>query len=130
MSTKALVQYKWLHITGRIFLIIWAGFWLFFAIASSIGEHSIGDILVVSVLILIPCVIAWFWEQVGGILLIAIGVIILFGYFIFMTSFPIPSRMLNDLLLSFCPLTSGILFTIRGVKMRKQNESQALSQNV
>ncbi len=130
MSSTASSKYKILHIIGRILLIIWGGFWLFFAVASSIGEHSIGDIVVVSILILIPCIIAWIWEQVGGILLIAIGIIIMFGYFIFMTSFPIPARLLNDLLLSFCPLTAGILFTIRGVKLKKKEEPGRLLENV
>ena len=71
-----LVILRWIV---RAMLVLWAGFWLFFNIASIfywLGEEGPKGIVVhvlMTVIIVILALAAWFLELVGGILLIVLA---------------------------------------------------------
>ncbi len=66
---------------ARILLILWAVFWLCFNVASGFGElaeHGVGSLvnhLVVAGLIVTALLIVWRNELLGGIVLLALGVL-------------------------------------------------------
>jgi hypothetical protein len=122
MMVEVKITYIWMKITGRILISLWAGFWMFFAIASSIGEKMFADVIVIGVIILVPTIIAWWKEHIGGWMLFIISIVILIGYPIVMSQrIPIGTRLLTDLMLSFCPLVAGLLFIIRYRKLKEEN---------
>jgi hypothetical protein len=72
---------------GRGLIIIWAGFWIFFAVASALSETSpnaLGWLVVIvgSLLLLAGAVIPWIWERLGGLILLAEGVFFLVFFLI------------------------------------------------
>ena len=112
-------EYKWMRNTARVLIGVWTAFWLFFGIASSIGEKMINDMVVVSIIVLIPAVITWWKEKIGGWLLLIIGLVVLIGY-LFVMHFLLKYLILNDLMLSFCPLVAGLLIILRTRKLKEQ----------
>jgi len=79
---------------GRSLLIVWAGFWIFFAVASALSEISpdpkanvLGWLVVIvgSLLLLAGAIIPWIWERLGGFILLAEGVFFLVFFLIVAT---------------------------------------------
>lgn len=66
--------------TARVILLLWAAFWLFFAVADGIGDlKQLGPMALISqlsiaALIMAAVLVAWFAEFVGSLLLIACAV--------------------------------------------------------
>jgi len=73
-----------LRIIARVVLLLWVGFWLFFATASRIGEgmsaEGMTTLLVRGGVLLVLAAIAWFAPAVGGWLLVASGVLLCTGF--------------------------------------------------
>ena len=72
-----------LRIIARVVLLLWVGFWLFFAIASRVGEGISGEGMTTLVMrggvLLVLAAIAWFAPTVGGWLLLTSGVLLCTG---------------------------------------------------
>ena len=80
------------------------------------------DIIVIGIIVLIPTILAWWKEHIGGWVLFILSIVILIGYPIIMSSrTPIGTRLLTDLMLSFCPLVAGLLFIIRYRRLKEQS---------
>lgn len=64
-------------LAGRILSLLWAGFWLWFGIASALSGKdlptAIAHLIVPAVLIIIAAVAAWLSPSVGGTLLVLEG---------------------------------------------------------
>ncbi len=60
---------------ARSLLIVWAGFWLWFNIASMVGERDGAQphlaLALITVALAVTC---WCWPRIGGVLMIAAGV--------------------------------------------------------
>ncbi|MBD3285871.1 hypothetical protein GF359_05290 [candidate division WOR-3 bacterium] len=76
---------------ARGLMILWAGFWIFFAVASAISETSpdpnanaLGWMVVIigTILLAAGAIIPWIWERIAGYLLITEGVFFLVFFLI------------------------------------------------
>src|ERR1051326_5754044 len=64
----------------RALLLLWAGFWLWFNIASAIGEHDgLKWHLGLAGILIGLAAIGWFWARVGGVLMITVGMLAAWG---------------------------------------------------
>lgn len=120
-------EYFILKIVARILILIWAGFWLWFAIMSSIAEKMVADLLFIGVIVLIPAIVVFMWEGIGAWFIFIIGLIIAAGYPIMFSGLNTTMKIGTDLMLSFCPLTAGILLIIRQMKLKKLRKVEASS---
>lgn len=70
---------NWLRQVGWLVLIPWAAFWIWFAVASGLGEvaHSgLGALAahgIQAVMILATVILAWRWEVLGGLVFVALA---------------------------------------------------------
>ncbi len=117
-------KYKGLQLTARIMIAIWTGFWLYFAIMSSIAEKMAADILFVGTIILIPAIFAWIWENIGSWFILFVGLIIAIGYPIMFSRLALWVIILTDVTLSIIPITAGLLLIIRQRKLKKLQAQQ------
>jgi hypothetical protein len=94
---------------GRSLLILWAGFWIFFAVASALSETSpdpnanaLGWVVVIigTLLLAAGAVIPWIWERLGGFVLLGIGLLLLV-FFFFVSRFQLNAWMLLIILPAF-----------------------------
>jgi hypothetical protein len=102
---------------SRTLAAVWAGWWIFFGIASGIGEKL--DLFGILMHTLVPGLVfglvfllAWKWEAAGGILLVAMGALVTVGYPMMMfRNRPIRWDWYSFILLTMAlpPLISGIL---------------------
>lgn len=107
---------KWMrHIAGAL-VLLWAGFWLFFGVASGIGEGlSRGAVLVHTafpgLIFLVSAVFAWRTQVIGAAVLLLEGLAVLIAYPI-MTyhQFPFSTIVFVILTMSLPPLIAGLLF--------------------
>jgi hypothetical protein len=109
---KALVlphpPFDGIQLTARALALLWAGFWTFFCVASAISEpeglvaglmHQLPAVVFVAVVAL-----AWRYELIGGILLIAIAAVA----FVFFRVYA--QALVTGLVLLGPPCLSGVLF--------------------
>jgi hypothetical protein len=105
-----------------LILIIWAGWWIFFNVASGIGEFAelglMGLVmhLIMPIVILVLLWICWRWELIGGILLIVAALV--FFYLVLDNAQPGPHPLLQDfmfLTLVLPTVFSGVLLILCGI---------------
>ena len=70
---------------ARIIALVWAGWWVFFGLASGIGEglDPIGVVIhtaVPGLIFLVLAIIAWLRQDIGGALLVLAGLVIMVIY--------------------------------------------------
>ncbi|MFH0765407.1 MAG: hypothetical protein V2A61_03200 [Calditrichota bacterium] len=113
---------------ARIITLLWAGFWVWFGLASGIGEGlSFGGILLHAVmpgLVWLALALAvWRWPKVVGGLLIFAGLAVLVGYpMSFGSRFPLLTIICVELTMALPPLLSGILLVIAKSKDDKKGK--------
>jgi len=125
----------WAHWTARILSLAWAGFWVWFGLASGISEPTtergkLMDVLihttVPGLVFLVTALIAWRWEAVGGVLLLLEGLIIAVGYpWMFHGRFPLRTYVFVELTMAVPPLVAGVLFLIAS-RMATHSAMEAL----
>ena len=110
---------KWLSLrnAARVLAILWAGFWIWFGLASGIAEKlTPGGVLlhtaVPGLFFVLLLVVAWRWEAVGGALLVLIGLLMAVAYPILFRRLPALTIFLTDLTLALPPLVAGVLFLL------------------
>jgi len=90
-------------------------FWLWFGIASGIGErlgagNLIGHVVVPGGIFLITLLVAWRWERVGGALFLIEGLVVAIGYPLMARGrFPVTTVVMVVLTMSLPPLVAGAL---------------------
>ena len=86
-----------LRIIARAILVLWAGFWLFFAVASRLGEGmsdaGTRSLVVRGSALLIVAATAWSIPRIGGWLLVLGGVLLGAGMLPFMPHAPLTVRL-------------------------------------
>ncbi|GEM_PF-673797 len=105
-----------------LMLIVWAGWWIFYGVASGIGETAelgmTGPVmyLIMPVVILVLLWICWRWELIGGILLIAAALV--FGYLVFDIAGSGQHPLLQNLIfltMILPAIFSGVLLILCGI---------------
>ncbi|MCE5307102.1 MAG: hypothetical protein LLG20_05630 [Acidobacteriales bacterium] len=109
---------EWPLLASRILMILWAGFWTWFGLASGIGERlqPIGVLIHTAVPGLffgLLVLIAWRWPTVGGFVLLAAGVAVSIAYPILFARMPSATRNFVLLTMAAPPLVCGILLLFR-----------------
>jgi hypothetical protein len=106
---------------ARILSLAWAAWWLFFAVASGIAEGSSTSGVIMHALLgppavafLVVAILAWRWERLGGVLLVATGI----GMGIAHYTMAHGRFLVATLLLAIPPLIAGLLFLIVALKSR------------
>lgn len=111
---------------GRALLIVWAGFWIYFAFASALSEvyadpgtNALGWLIVIVGTLLLAggAVVPWIWERLGGFILLGIG-LFLMVFFLVSSGFKVNVWMFLVFLPAF---VSGTLSLICGYADRKPN---------
>ena len=109
---------RWMKFLARVISGLWAGFWIFFAVASSAddfntrGGASLGGLLIplaFTAVLLLLAFTAWKWEKIGRIALPVAGLAILIAYPIAVKNFPVSTRVLVMAALGLPPLSTGVL---------------------
>lgn len=108
---------------ARILALIWAGFWLFFGLASGLNENL--GFLVIFLRIAIPglvffisAIIAWHWGKTGGIILVLQGLLILIGYPFTSNNISLIGMIGVLLFMVLPPLIAGVLFFVEARKSK------------
>ena len=109
---------KWMRFSARLIVVLWAGFWIFFAVGSAIGDggqtdipasENLKGILAVAGIVLF-CVaaiyLAWRRPRVAGISEILIGIAAMGA----VLSISGPKRAM--FMIGLPPLLSGIIFLL------------------
>lgn len=98
---------------ARIIALVWAGWWVFFGLASGIGEglDPIGVVVhtaVPGLIFLVLAIIAWLCEDIGGALLVLAGLVIMVIYPLMARgSLSISTILVAMALLALPPLIAG-----------------------
>lgn len=120
-----------MRFAARFLALLWAGWWVFFGLASGFGEEitrllrsytllqNLSDLRVGPVLLhaawpglvfLLSVAVAWRWETIGGALLIFEGLLVLVGYPLMTYRRMLPATILFVLLtMALPPLVAGAL---------------------
>jgi hypothetical protein len=107
---------EWMRYTARALVLTWAGWWMFFGLASGTGERlsPLGVLLHAAVpggIFLISALIAWRWEMPGAALLIVEGLIVCAGYPLMVSGrFPLATILFVLLTMALPPVLAGLLF--------------------
>jgi hypothetical protein len=109
---------KWMRFSARLIAVLWAGFWILFAVGSALGDggkadipasESLKGILAVAVIVLLgvgAIYFAWRRPRVAGIAEILIGIAAM-GAFLSVSG---PESVM--LIIGLPPLLSGIIFLL------------------
>ena len=124
------VKKPWMVYGARALALLWAGFWIVFFVGSVMVEPTYPRAVLVGSLVLLLFVILalvpWRWEAAGGLLLVAMSLLIGAAYAIASASFfrrndgsrlSLPVRAITTLLFAAPPLVAGILFLLHHHRM-------------
>ncbi len=106
---------RWLQTIARLVALLWAGWWVFFGVASGIGEglDPLGVVIhtaVPGLIFLALAILAWLRAGVGGALLVITGLLILVIYPIMAHgSLSLVTILITVALLALPPLVAGAL---------------------
>jgi hypothetical protein len=103
---------------ARALALLWAGFWTSFFLAESLAWHAPWDRmttwLAVGLAFVILALLAWRWEVVGGLLLMAAGVLVPLAYWFWgPRALPVATRAAILLAFGVPPVAAGALFLMR-----------------
>jgi hypothetical protein len=108
---------------ARVITGLWAGFWIFFAVASSAadfnsrGGASLGGLLIpvgFTALLILLALTAWRWIRIGRIALPVAGLAVMIAYPLVAGDFHISTKLFVMAALGLPPLTAGLLLIIAG----------------
>ena len=114
---------RWMNVFARVISGLWAGFWIFFVVASSAddfnsrGDASLGRLLIpmaFTVILLLLAFTAWRWVKIGRIALPAAGLAVLIAYPLAANGFPLLTKVLVMAALGLPPLSAGALLIASG----------------
>jgi len=107
-----------MNFLARVISGLWAGFWIFFAVAFSAADlnsrdgASLGGLLIplgLTAILLFLALTAWRWVRIGRIVLPLTGLAVLVGYPLIAEHFPVFTRALVMATLGLPPLSAGVL---------------------
>lgn len=109
---------RWMDFLARVISSLWAGFWIFFAVASSArdfnsrGGASLGGLLIplgFTILLLLLALTAWRWVKIGRIALPLAAAAVFAGYPLIAGLFPVSAKAIIMAALGLPPLSAGVL---------------------
>lgn len=116
-----------LHWIARVIFILWALFWLYFNIGSGIveaaeyGWKSLAGHFAVAAIILIAALIAWFFEGMGGPLLILLALALCY-FFVIPAGLSTPNGVFLLLAMVLPALVAGVLLVANQWVVRKPQD--------
>lgn len=122
---------RWMNFSARVISGLWAGFWIFFVVASSAadfnwrGSASLGGLLIplsFTIALLLLAFTAWKWVKVGRIVLPLAGVAIFIAYPIMAKNFTASTKAFVITALGLPPLSAGVLLIAAWRLERTVNE--------
>ena len=98
----------------RLLAVLWAGFWLWFGVASAIHERLAWQGIVLYALrpglaFFVVVAIAWFWPRPGGVLLILTGFGLAAWYAIYFGHMPTGTKVFVLSTFALPPLLCGLI---------------------
>ena len=98
----------------RILTVLWAGFWLWFGVASGIHERlSWSGVALYALrpglMFVAVVLVAWFWPRVGGVVLVLTGFILAGWYAIFFGHMPTSTKLFVLGTIAVPPLVGGLI---------------------
>jgi len=124
-SQTSLRKSYWLNYAAKIISGLWAGFWIFFAVANigSEGFSVTGLRIAVgfTLVFLISALIPWRWEMTGGIILLIEGLAIAVYYPLMVRdNFSLHTVIFLELTMALPPLLAGFMFVHHNkIRMRQ-----------
>jgi hypothetical protein len=109
----------WMRLSARAVLLIWATWWMYFGLASGLGEALTPmalcfHIAVPGLICLLSTAIAWRWDAIGGIILVLEGAAVIAGYPLMTFShLPLSTILWVLATLGLPPWVAGMLLLIR-----------------
>ncbi len=111
------LYHPWQRLVAWVLMILVIAFWLWFGIGSAYVEQLgpvnwVIHLLVPGGIFLVSALVAWWWEGIGGVLLVLEGLFSsgFIGYAFFQRGMPPLTILLMSLTLALPPLVAGILF--------------------
>jgi len=104
-----------MRLTARILAAVWTLFWMYFGLASGIGENLDVTGIIIHTLspggvFLLFFLIALKFERIGGVIFMLIGIIVAIAYpLTFGKNFPVLTSVLVILTMAIPPLAAGVL---------------------
>ena len=97
-----------------ILSVAWAGFWLWFGIASAIHDrlpwHQVASYALRPGLMFFAVVfIAWLWPKLGGLLLVLTGFVLAAWYAVYFGDKDIPAKLFVLCTIAARPLACGLM---------------------
>jgi hypothetical protein len=99
---------------ARVLALAWAGFWLWFGVASAIYERlpwqGVALYALRPGLVFLALVgIAWFWPRLGAVLLILVGFLLAGLYPVYWAELPAATKLFVLSTIALPPLVSGLV---------------------
>lgn len=118
---------KYRRYLGLSLVLLWAGFWMFFAVASLSAEPfsrlALLNVVSFSVILLASIAILWRWETIGGIILILESLFIFIAYPIRFDHMPLSTVLLVLATMALPPLITGSLSLVNRYMSRASGVS-------
>jgi hypothetical protein len=110
---------EWMRWMARLLAVAWSGWWLFFGLASGIGEKLepagvLLDGLLPGGFFLVTTLVAWRWETLGGALMVIEGIAVLVAYPILAHRMTTATILFVLATMALPPLAAGILLLSPG----------------
>lgn len=108
----------WVRWTARFIAVGWALFWVWFGLASGIGEglEPLGVLLHATfpgLIFLLFALLIWRWEWLGGAMLVLSGIVVAIAYpMTFGVRFPVATVVFVLLTMALPPFIAGVLALI------------------
>jgi hypothetical protein len=119
---------KWMRYIGQALALIWAGWWIFFGVASGMDErlNLLGILIhatIPGLIFLVSAIIAWQWQVIGSIVLILEGLLIFIVYPVMFRHLSFLTIILTLLTLALPPLIAGFLLLVSWRKLKTMETS-------
>jgi hypothetical protein len=109
---------------ARALSLVWACFWLIFGLLSGAGAGTKGLVAnapnaLPGLLFVASALLAWRWQRLGGVVLLAEGLVLAVGYPLIMHGgLPASTIVFTLVIISLPPLVAGILFLLARTRAR------------
>jgi hypothetical protein len=115
---------QWTLYAARGLSLLWAGFWIWFGIASGIHENPVPSYIFMHTLpglvFLAAALLAWKWERPGGWLLAGLALVIACLYlYLFRQRLGVGVLIAAALMLSLPPLITGVLYLVHSRRAQR-----------
>ena len=108
---------------ARILSVAWAGFWLWFGIASAIHDRLPWDQVALyalrpGLMFVAVVFIAWLWPKLGGLLLVLTGFVLAAWYAVYFGDKDTPTKLFVLSTIAAPPLACGLMLLWRRARLQ------------